>query len=142
MSRPSRRLQSFKGKGPMTQQIKRYDETFRRYVVKEIEDGGLSMADASRQYGITKGLVRLWLEEYGRYRPKRDVVEVVMKSEQEKIQELEKALSEAHLKIRAYEELLKIAERNQGGGLKKNTGTTLSEPSGKKGGQSKKPARP
>jgi transposase-like protein len=47
----------------MTQQIKRYDETFRRYVVKEIEDGGLSLADAARQYGITKGLVRLWLEE-------------------------------------------------------------------------------
>jgi transposase-like protein len=126
----------------MTHQIKRYDETFRRYVVKEIEDGGLSQADAARQYGISKGLVRIWLEEYGRYRPKRDVVEVVMKSEQEKIQELEKALSEAHLKIRAYEELLKIAEKNQGGSLKKNTGTTSSAPSAGKGGQLKKPVKP
>jgi transposase-like protein len=126
----------------MTQQIKRYDETFRRYVVKEIEDGELSQADAARQYGISKGLVRIWLEEYGRYRPKRDVVEVVMKSEQEKIQELEKALSEAHLKIRTYEELLKIAEKNNGGSLKKNTGTMSSGPSGKKAGQLKKPAKP
>lgn len=126
----------------MSRQIKRYDETFRRYVVKEIEDGGLSQADAARQYGISKGLVRIWLEEYGRYRPKRDVVEVVMKSEQEKIQELEKALSEAHLKIRTYEELLKIAEKNNGGSLKKNTGTMSSGPSGKKAGQLKKPAKP
>lgn len=126
----------------MTQQMKRYDETFRRYVVKEIEDGGLSQADAARQYGISKGLVRVWLEEYGKYRPKRDVVEIVMKSEQDKIQELEKALSEAHLKIRTYEELLKIAEKNHGGSLKKNTGTTSSGPSGKKAGQLKKPAKP
>lgn len=125
----------------MTTGRKKYDESFRRYVVKEIEAGELSQADAARQYGIAKGLVRIWLEEYGKFRPKRDIVEVVMKSEQDKIQELEKALSEAHLKIRAYEELLKIAEKKYGGGLKKNTGTTLSERSAKKGAQSKKGAR-
>jgi transposase-like protein len=119
-----------------------YDESFRRYVVKEIEAGGLSQADAARQYGITKGLVKIWLEEYGKFRPKRDIVEVVMKSEQDKIQELERALSEAHLKIRAYEELLKVAEKKYGGDLKKNTGTRLSGHSEKKGGQLKKGVKP
>ena len=126
----------------MTQQRKITGEPFRRAVVKEVENGELSLSDAAKRYGVTKGAVKHWLTEYGSFRPKRDVVEMVMKSEEDKIRELEKALSDAHLKIRAYEELLKIAEKKYGGGLKKNTGTTLSGPSGKKAGQSKKPARP
>lgn len=103
----------------MTTQRKLYNESLRRSVVKEIESGEISLADASRRYGLTKTSIHLWMQEYGAFRPKREVVEVVMKSEEDKIRELEKALSEAHLKIRAYEELLKIAERQYGGGLKK-----------------------
>lgn len=126
----------------MTQTRKITGEQFRRAVVKEVEGGELSLSDAAVRYGLTKGAIKHWLTEYGTFRPKRDVVEVVMKSEEDKIRELEKALSEAHLKIRAYEELLKIADKKYGGGLKKNTGTTSSGPSGKKAAQSKKPARP
>ena len=125
----------------MTQQRKITGEPFRRAVVKEVENGELSISDAAKRYGVTKGAVAHWLREYGSFRPKRDVVEVVMKSEEDKIRELEKALSDAHLKIRAYEELLKIAEKKYGGGLKKNIGTTSSGSSGKKAGQSKKPAK-
>lgn len=125
----------------MSEQRKIYSDSFRRTVVSEIEDGELSQADAAKRYGVTKGAVKHWLEEYGKFRPKRDIIEVVMKSEQEKIQELEKALSEAHLKIRAYEELLKIAEKKQGEDLKKNIGTKSSGPSGKKAGQLSKGAK-
>lgn len=125
----------------MTTQRKVFEESLRRCVVKEIESGEVSLADAARRYGVTKTSLHLWLQEYGQFRPKREVVEVVMKSEEEKIRELEKALSEAHLKIRAYEELLKIAEKAYGGDVKKNTGTKSSGPLGKKGGQSKRSAK-
>lgn len=126
----------------MTQTRKITGESFRRAVVREVEGGDLSLSEAATRYGVTKGAIKHWLIEYGTYRPKRDVVEVVMKSEEDKIRELEKALSEAHLKIRAYEELLKIADKKYGGSLKKNTGTKSSGPSGKKAEQSRKPARP
>ena len=39
--------------------------------------------------GTSVTMVQKWLEEYGRFKPKRDVVEVVMKSEQDKIAALE-----------------------------------------------------
>lgn len=86
---------------------KSYSQSFKRAVVNEIENG------------IGKADIRLWLEEYGRFRPKRDIVEVVMKSEKERIAELEKALAEAHLKNRAYEEVIKIADKKYKTDLKK-----------------------
>jgi transposase-like protein len=99
-----------------------YEEAFKRQVVEEVESGRLSPLDASREYGVTKSLVRVWLDDYGRFRPKRDIVEVVMKSEKDRIAELEKALAEAHLKIRVTEELLNQAEKKYGGDLKKTVG--------------------
>lgn len=50
-----------------------------------------------------------WLEEYGRFKLKR---EVVMKSEQDKIAALEKALADAHLKLRVYDELMTNGRRS------------------------------
>jgi transposase-like protein len=99
---------------------KRYEESFKKLVVEEIESGRISATEASREYGITKSLVRVWFEDYGRFRPKRDRVEVVMKSEKDKIAELEKALAEAHLKIRVQDELIKEMEKAYGAGFKKS----------------------
>jgi hypothetical protein len=64
----------------------------------------------------------VWLEEYGRFRPKRDVVEVVMKSEKEKIAALEKALAEATIKLGAWESLVEVAGEDLGVDLKKSIG--------------------
>lgn len=120
---------------------KHYDESFRTYLVGEIESGNLSIAEASREYGVPRTGIKHWLSEYGRFRPKRDVMEVVMKSEKDRIAELEKALAEAHLKNRAYEELLKQAEAKFGKGIKKNSGSPSSASSSGKGGASKKSAK-
>jgi transposase-like protein len=103
-----------------------YDESFRRYVVEELESGALSLADCSKEYGVAKSLLKTWAKEYGRFRPERSVVEVIMKSEKEKIAELEKALSAAHLKNLAYEELIKIANKKYKTDIKKNFGTQVS----------------
>lgn len=107
----------------MERVLHRYSEELKRGIVEEIESGRLSVRDASAetQAGVTQ--VQKWLEEYGRFKPKRDVVEVVMKSEKEKIAELEKALAEAHLKIRVYDELISLADKRYKTDIKKNFGT-------------------
>jgi transposase-like protein len=106
-----------------------YSEELKRSIVEEIEGGRLSLRDAASaaHTGVTQ--VQKWLDEYGRFKPKRDIVEVVMKSEKDKISELEKALAEAHLKIRVYDELMNQAKKRYKIDIKKNFGTQLPESS-------------
>lgn len=110
-----------------------YQAVLKRSIVGEIEEGRLSVIGASREYGISKSLIQLWLNEYGTYRPKRSVVEVVMKSEKERIAELERALADATLKARVYEELVNQASKALKVDIKKTFGTGLSELSSAKG---------
>lgn len=120
---------------------RRHSESLIRAIVKEVESGSLSRADASREYGVAKCVLQNWLTEYGRFKPKRSVVEIVMKSEKEKIAELEKALAEAHLKIRVYDEILTEADKRYKLDLKKSFGIPPSESSGGKALKSKRSAK-
>ncbi len=108
---------------------KKYSEELKRYIVGQLESGEASRADIAADYGVNKTTLKHWLEEYGKFRPQKSIVEVVMKSEKEKIAELEKALAEAHLKIRAYDVLIQIADKKYKTNLKKNFGTTALESS-------------
>ena len=125
----------------MDRELRRHSESLKRAVVEEIESGRMSRTDASREYGIAKSLVKNWLTEYGRFKPKRSIVEVVMKSEKEKIAELEKALAEAHLKIRVYDEILTEADKRYKLDLKKNFGIPPSAISDGKALKSKRSAK-
>lgn len=115
-----------------------YQETLKRSIVAEVEGGRMSIADAGQEYGVSKSLIGLWLKEYGKYRPKKDVIEVVMKSEKDRIAELEKALADATLKARVYEELVNQANKALKMDLKKTFGTGLSELSNEKDEKSPK----
>ena len=66
----------------------RYSEELKRRIVEEIECGYLSVRDAARETQAGTMQVQKWFEEYDRFKPKRDVVEVVIKSEKDKIAEL------------------------------------------------------
>lgn len=107
----------------MERALHRYSEALKQRLVEEIEAGHLSIREAARDAQTTVTMIQKWLEEYGRYQPKRDVVEVVMKSEQDKIAALEKALAEAHLQIRVYDELIAQANKQYKTDIKKNFGT-------------------
>ena len=100
-----------------------YSEELKRGIVEEIENGQLSLRDAASAARTGINQVQKWLDEYGRFKPKRDIVEVVMKSEKDRISELEKALAEAHLKIRVYDELINQADKRYKTDIKKNFGT-------------------
>lgn len=106
----------------------RYSTELKERLVAEIENGHLSIREASREARAGVAMIHQWLAEYGRYKPKRDVVEVVMKSEQDRIAALEQALAEAHLKLRVYDELITQANKHFKTDLKKSFGMSPRPP--------------
>lgn len=109
------------------------------------------MREAARDAQTTVAMVQVWLREYGRFQPKRDIVEVVMKSEQDRIAALEKALAEAHLKLLVYDELITQANKRYKTDLKKafgpsprpsSTDGATGQPSAPSAGPSVSPATP
>lgn len=107
--------------------MRRFEDALKIRIVEEIESGTLSIAEAGDEYGAAKSSIKHWLEEHGRFKPKNSIVEVVMKSEQAKISELEKALAEAHLKMRVYDEIITLAGKKYKVDLKKTFGTQRPE---------------
>jgi transposase-like protein len=112
----------------MERALQRYSLELKQRIVQEVEAGHLSLREAARDTRTSVQVIQKWVEEFGRYRPKREVVEVVMKSEQERIAALEKALAAAHLKLQVYDELLTQADQKYQLDLKKTLGTRLSGP--------------
>lgn len=106
-----------------------YSAELKQRLVEEIEGGQLSIREAARDAQTTVAMIQVWLREYGRFQPKRDIVEVVMKSEQDRIAALEKALAEAHLKLVVYDELITQANKRYKTDLKKAFGPSLPAPS-------------
>ena len=108
----------------MERSRRQFSPELKQRIVADIEAGHLSIREAARTVQTTAAMVHHWLNEFGRYRPKRNVVEVVMKSEQERIAALEKALAEAHLTLHVYDELITQANKHYKTDLKKSFGTT------------------
>jgi transposase-like protein len=105
---------------------KSYSPELKRAIVEELESGQISLREAAARGHTGVSQVQLWLKEYGRYQPKRDIVEVVMKSEEERIAALEKALAEAHLKLLVHEKIIELASKKYKVDLKKTFGSALS----------------
>ena len=113
----------------MNRSFHHYSPELKQRVVEELESGRLTLREAAQDARTTISMVRVWLDEYGRYKPKRDIVEVVMRSEEERIAALEKALAEAHLKLQVYGELITQANKRFKTDIKKNFGTSRPTPS-------------
>jgi len=98
----------------------RYSEAFKLQVVREIEEGKhASCCAASEAYGIGGSMtVQRWVRGYGRSHLLGKVVHVQSPSERsevrkmkDRVQELEKALVDAHLDLRLERAYLEIACR-------------------------------
>lgn len=120
----------------MERALHRYSPELKQRLVAEIEAGHLSLREAARDAQTSVTMIQKWVEEYGRYQPKRDVVEVVMKSEQDQIAALKQALADAHLKLVVYDELIVQANKHFKTDLKKNFGMAPSTPSATRGATS------
>lgn len=113
----------------MARTFHHFSPELKQRIVAELEAGQLTLREAAQDARTTINQVRVWLDEYGRYKPKRDIVEVVMRSEQERIAALEKALAEAHLTLQVYEALITQANTRFKTDIKKNFGTPRPTPS-------------
>jgi transposase-like protein len=101
---------------------RQYSPELKQRIVDDIESGQLSVREAAQDTQATVTMVQKWVVEFGRFKPKRDIVEVVMKSEQARIAALEKALAEAHLTVQVYDELIAQANKHFKTDLKKSFG--------------------
>lgn len=95
----------------------KYSEAFKRAVVGEYERGLLNKDQVQAKYGI-KGNSRVleWCRKYGKlHYPKAGSLGRQMKDPQkQRIKDLEKQLADAKLKLIAYEQLIEIAEQEEG----------------------------
>jgi transposase-like protein len=84
--------------GSETKVIRRYSESLKMQVVEEVESGRLTTKEAADFYDISHArTVNRWVRKFGKAQYRTKVVRVIMKSEQERIRELESALSDALL---------------------------------------------
>lgn len=109
---------------------RKYSEAFKRQVVREYESGSLNKDQLQQKYSIGGNSVILeWCRKYGKlvYSEKGVTTGRPMKDPQkQRIKELEKALELANLKVRAYEKLIEITERNEGIDILKKDGAKQS----------------
>ena len=94
-----------------TKDVISYSNAFKRKVVDEIERGKLTKNQAMQFYGIKGGsTIHYWIKRMGKNHLLNKRVRIELKGEPKKLaelkkrnQELEKALADAYLKLRAYE---------------------------------------
>lgn len=112
----------------------RYSLAFKQKVVSEIETGKFSLSRARQIYDIhgANTLYR-WLRQLGKGHLIANIVKVQMKDEKDKVkelmrkvQELETALAQTHLKLTVHEALLASVEAHYQIDVKKTFGSTPS----------------
>ena len=110
--------------------IVRYSDAFKMKVIQDLESGKMNLDQARRRYGIGgTSSIRSWLKKYGKHHLLGKVVRVEAADERDRLkaleqdkQRLESALAQAHLKVMALEELIKVAEEEYKIDIKKNSG--------------------
>jgi transposase len=107
-----------------------YSESFKKQIVREFEQGFLNKDQLQRKYGLGgKSTVLSWCRKYGKFayhsptstgRPMKD-------PQKHRIKELEKKLKAAELKLRVYDKLIEITNRELDTDIIKKIEARLSE---------------
>ncbi len=109
----------------------RYSESFKKQVVSDYERGFLNKDQIKGKYNLPgNSTVLEWCRKYGKlvYEKKSTPAGRPMKDPQkQRIKELERALKEAELKVKLYEKIIEIAERDEGIPITKKYGAMQSE---------------
>lgn len=95
-----------------------FEESLRKAIVREIDQGKLTVIEASRIYDVSRGAVYKWLAKYSPGYQKAVVKVVELKSESRKRKELEGQLKELQavigkqqVQLLYLEKLIEIAEK-------------------------------
>jgi transposase len=91
-----------------------YTEAFKKQIVREFEAGLMNKDQLKRKYGIGgKSRILIWCRKYGKFaydmpmqngRPMKD-------PQKDRIKELEKKLKAAELKLKVYDKLIEVTNR-------------------------------
>ena len=111
-----------------------YSESFKMMVVSEVEKG-FSKDSLKRKYNIGgKTTVLQWCRKYGKLHNSVVKYEVKLKTDIDKetklkkrVSDLERALSDAHLKIRSQDVIIDLAENKYNIAIRKNFGAKQSK---------------
>jgi len=118
--------------------IRRYSTAFKLQVLKEIEDGKLSIAEAQKLYGIKGGdTISSWMKKFGKFASLPIIQRIEVPGEVVRIKELEKelqtlkaALAQMCVENVSLKALIDVAEEYYKVDLKKNFSGKLSSGSG------------
>jgi transposase len=92
----------------------KFSETFKKQLVREFEQGLLNKDQLQRKYGLGgNSTVLRWCRKYGKFAyPKQSATGRPMKDpQQQRIKELEKKLKAAELKLKVYDKLIEVTNR-------------------------------
>jgi len=92
----------------------RYSEAFKKQVVREYESGVLNKDQLQQKYGLGgKSRVLEWCRKYGKFAYNSPVVNgrPMKDPQKQRIKELEKKLKAAELKLKVYDKLIEITNR-------------------------------
>ena len=117
----------------------RYSISFRQKVVREIEEGGLTIQAAKRRYGIGGGqTIQRWIRKFGKYHLLEKIVRIETMEEkdqfkkmQEEIRKLKLALADSLMAQKCLESVIEEANKEYKTDLKKSFGSDASKDSGK-----------
>jgi hypothetical protein len=108
----------------------KYNEAFKRAVVKEFEEGTFSKDFIQDKYGLGGNSVLLnWCRKDGKFAyPKNNTIGRPMKDPlQQRIKELEEKLKASELKVKVYEKLIEVTNRELNVDVVKKIEAKLSE---------------
>ena len=107
-----------------------FSESIRRQVVKDIEDGKVSVLGVARELGVSFQSVYYWLNKYSRHLQSSQRIVIEMESEAYKsqqlakrVQELEAALGRKQMEIDFLNKLIEMGKEELGIDLKKKSFT-------------------
>ncbi len=120
--------------------IKRYSLAFKQQVIKEIEEGRLTISKAQKLYGISGGdTIQKWMKKFGKFAILPVTLRIQVPGEIDRIKELEKkvqtlesALAQAYVENVCLNTLIEVAGEHYQVDLKKNFGSQSSKGSVKK----------
>jgi transposase-like protein len=91
-----------------------YSESFKKQVVREYESGGMTKDQLMRKYDLGgKSLVLAWCRKYGKFDYKSSAVKgrPMKDPQKQRIKELEEKLKAAELKLKVYDKLIEVTNR-------------------------------
>ncbi len=117
----------------------RYSLSFKRQVVREIEEHGMGIEAIRRRYGIKGGsTIQTWLRKFGKTHLLNQIIRIETMEEKDRIKHLEQeikklklALADSMLAQRSLEVVIDEANKEYKTDLKKNFGESALIDSGK-----------